>query len=107
MEIQECVETAIRKAISELLVSIDSQRFSEIMARAATLEFLKKKPLLTPGEVNQLYGIPVATLSTWRSRGVGPDYVKAEGSIFYKNCQIAKWLDKCEVHINVPHKPSG
>lgn len=91
------MESAIRKAISGLLDSIDSQQFSEIMARAATIEFLKKKPLLTPGEVNQLYGIPVATLATWRSRGLGPDYVKAEGSIFYKNSQIAKWLDRCEV----------
>lgn len=97
MEIQECVEIAIRNAISELLVSIDSQQFSEIMTRAATLEFLKKKPLLTPSEVNKLYGISMATLATWRSRGLGPDYIKAEGNVFYKNSQIAKWLDKCEV----------
>lgn len=97
MEIQEYVETAICKAISELLLSIDSQQFSEIMEHAAKLEFLKKKPLLTPGEVNQLYGISVATLATWRSSGLGPDYIKAEGNVFYKNSQIAKWLDKCEV----------
>lgn len=97
MEIQECVESAIRKALSELLASLDSQQFSEIMTRAATLELLKKKPLLTPSEVNQLYGIPVATLATGRSRGLDPDYVKAEESIFYKNCQIAKWLDKYEI----------
>lgn len=100
MEIQECVENAIRKAVSELLASVDSQQFSEIMARAATLEFLKKKPLLTPSEVNQLYGISVATLATWRSRGLGPDYIKAEGNVFYKNSQIVKWLDKCEVKNN-------
>lgn len=98
MEIQECVESAIRKALSELLASLDSKQFSEIMSRVATLEFLKKKPLLTPSEVNQLYGIPVAPLATWRSRGLGPDYVKAEGNVFYKNSQIAKWLDKCEIH---------
>lgn len=103
MEIQECVETAIRNAISELLASIDSYQFSEIMVRAATLEYLKNKPLLTPSEVKQLYGISMATLATWRSRGLGPDYVKAEGSIFYKNSQIVKWLEKCEVRNQIKH----
>ena len=97
MEIQECVENAIRKAVAELLAGIDCQQFGIIMAHAANLELLKKKPILTPAEVSQLYGIPSTTLATWRSRGLGPDYVKAEGSIFYKNSQIMKWLDKCEV----------
>lgn len=99
MEIQECVENAIRKAVAELLAGIDCQQFGIIMAHAANLELLKKKPILTPVEVNQLYGISVATLATWRSRGLGPDYIKAEGNVFYKNNQIEKWLDKCEVHL--------
>lgn len=99
MEIQDCVENAIRQAVAELLASINCQQFGEILVRAATLEFLKKKPLLTPSEVNQLYGIPVATLATWRSRSLGPDYVKAEGNVFYKNSQIAEWLHKCEIKV--------
>lgn len=99
MEIQECVENAIRKAVTELLASIDSHQFSEILNRVATLEFLKKKPLLSPAEVTKLYGIPMATLATWRSRGLGPDYIKAEGNVYYRNSQIVKWLDKCEIKV--------
>ena len=32
--------------------------------------------LLTPKEVSESTGLALATLATWRSRGIGPPYVK-------------------------------
>lgn len=100
MEIQDCIESAIRKSLSDLLATVDSQEVAGILAKSAHLELLKKKPVLTSAEVSELYGIPVATLATWRTRRIGPDYIKAEGSIFYKNSQVENWLSRCEVRIS-------
>ena len=44
-----------------------------------------------------LYGIPVSTLATWRSRAKGPNYTKLEGSVFYTAKQIEKWIVANEI----------
>ena len=58
---------------------------------------LRKQPLLSPEEVSLLYGIPVSTLSTWRSRDKGPNYTKLEGSVFYTAKQMEKWIAANEI----------
>jgi hypothetical protein len=52
----------------------------EALAPVGRLEMLKCKPYLSPKEVSELYGISALSLSTWRSRGGGPDYMQP-----YKN----------------------
>lgn len=56
-----------------------------------------KKMLLTTQEVSDLTGIPVATLTTWRSRKQGPRYVKFPKGVFYRPDTLRKYFESCEV----------
>lgn len=99
MDMQQCIEQAIKASLADLLTHVGGKELALLLESMAKLELLKKKPLLTPADVSILYGIPTATLSTWRSRAIGPDFVKAEGSIFYTHKQIERWLARNEVKV--------
>ena len=40
----------------------------------------------------RLLCVTVATLSTWRSRGLGPDYVRIGKVVFYRDCDLEAFL---------------
>lgn len=58
------------------------------------LEKLKRKPFITPKEVEALYGISRATLKAWRKDGKGPQYKQlyGNGSVFYTHEEIRKFI---------------
>jgi hypothetical protein len=63
---------------------------------AERLEVLKRRELLTEGEVEELYGIPRASLNSMRSRGQGPAYItRGEGGrrIGYRHRDVQAYLD--------------
>lgn len=49
---------------------------------------------LTPRQLSEKTGFPVATFAAWRSRGKGPKYLKIEGRIFYLKRDVQAWLDE-------------
>ena len=57
---------------------------------------LKEKLLLTEKEVEELYGIPVATLQEWRkarySGSCGPQYWKKANRIYYSHAAIMEFM---------------
>ena len=69
----------------------------ETLLQCARLQQVRAKKLLSPADVAALYGIPPATLATWRCRGVGPDFIKAESSVYYLPEQVDAWLRRCAV----------
>lgn len=97
MELEQYLKNAFQDVCADLLGNIMNSDMEDILKQTAKLEFLRKKPLLSSADVANLYGIPTATLATWRSRGMGPDYTKAEGSVFYTHQQIERWIAKNEV----------
>ena len=99
MDIQDCIQNAIRVVLGDLLANVGGVELAAKLEQAASLELLRKKALLTPAEVSALYGIPTATLATWRSRALGPNYTKAEGSIYYTHQQIERWIACNEVRL--------
>ena len=99
MDINELILNAVQSAFGELLLSVGGDAVQQQLEIAAQREALRKKPLLTPEDVFQLYGIPVSTLATWRSRNKGPNYTKLEGSIFYTAKQIEKWIAASEITV--------
>lgn len=99
MDIQKCIENAVSASLAGLLEHVGGKELAGLLEAMARLELLKKKPLLTPADVSALYGIPTATLATWRSRALGPDYVKAEGSVFYTHQQMERWIARNEVKL--------
>lgn len=71
----------------------------EVLAPVARLETLKAKPHLTPKEVKALYGIPTQSLSTWRCRGGGPDFIQPykNGPVFYTHEAIKAFQSRNKV----------
>jgi excisionase family DNA binding protein len=47
--------------------------------------------LVTPDEFAAELGIPVKTLAEWRSRGIGPAYVKVGRHVRYRREAIDEW----------------
>lgn len=64
---------------------------------ARELEILKRKRLLTPEEVEKLYGLKAGTLRNKRGSGVGPVYIQesAGKTVYYEHEAIQRYLDKC------------
>ena len=61
--------------------------------------------LLTPMQVSGITGQAVATLTTWRCRGIGPPFVKIGRKVFYKANSLQQWIDSRErVMDNEPTK---
>lgn len=57
---------------------------------------------MPPAEVSAvLDGIPEKTLADWRSRGIGPAFIKVGRHIRYRPADIEKWLASRVTRTNV------
>jgi predicted DNA-binding transcriptional regulator AlpA len=54
---------------------------------------LKPQPLGSSAEVAEVLGIPEKTLREWRSRGIGPEYLKVGRYVRYRWSAVNAWLD--------------
>lgn len=97
MSIEASIEKAIRESLADLLANVGGDELRETLLQCARLQQVRAKKLLSPADVAALYGIPPATLATWRCRGVGPDFIKAESSVYYLPEQVDAWLRRCAV----------
>lgn len=52
-----------------------------------------RRPLATPEEVSEHYGIPMATLYQWRHRGTGPRSAKIGRHIRYRWVDVDAYFD--------------
>ncbi len=52
--------------------------------------------VLTTRQVSEMYQIPETTLSKWRSRKIGPRFIKAGRKVLYKQTEIEKFLEDNE-----------
>lgn len=61
------------------------------------LEILKRKELLTPDEVEQLYGLNARTMANKRGHGRGPSYIQEYrgGPVFYEHGAIRDYIRLC------------
>ena len=48
--------------------------------------------LLTTAAVSELTSIPMGTLRYWRAQGIGPAWVKLEGSIRYREEDVLEYI---------------
>lgn len=79
------------QAINQLLEAI-----SDAVLKTARMETLRMKPLLSPSEVEEFYGVNARTLAFKRSRGGGPDYIQEEehGLVFYRHSDIEAYINR-------------
>ena len=90
-------ENALRKIISQEIGAAIAPMAEKMFREVTEMELLKRRPLLTPAEVQKVYGIIASTLATKRCRGGGPDYIKegnASSGVLYRSADIERWLDK-------------
>ncbi len=58
----------------------------------------KPDPLLTAEELAVELKKPPKTLAEWRSKRIGPDFLKLEnGSVRYERKAVDEWLARCRV----------
>lgn len=64
--------------------------------RSATFHDLPRvADLLTPDQVAEGLGVSTKTLTNWRSRSVGPAYVRVAGRVFYTlGAYTEYWLEQ-------------
>ncbi|MDR1109552.1 MAG: hypothetical protein LBP92_02365 [Deltaproteobacteria bacterium] len=89
---------ALQKVIVKILgeavdAALAEMRSGALALRADAMAALKAREYLKAGEVEMLYGIKAGALSNWRSRGLGPPYVRCEGTILYRAADIEGYLD--------------
>ena len=57
----------------------------------------KPQALGTGAEVAEVLGIPEKTLTEWRCRGIGPEYLKVGRYVRYRWSAVNAWLATREV----------
>ncbi len=48
--------------------------------------------LMTPKDTAAFLGVAVASLSDWRVKGIGPDFVKVGACVRYRRSALEAWL---------------
>jgi hypothetical protein len=56
-----------------------------------------KLSLMTPESVSTVLQVPPSRLARWRSKGVGPDYVKIEGRVLYSMDAVVDFINRSTV----------
>jgi excisionase family DNA binding protein len=49
--------------------------------------------LLSPTELADYFGIPIATIYQWRHRGVGPRGMRVGKHLRYRRSDVEQWLE--------------
>src|SRR5690242_17733773 len=60
--------------------------------------------LLTPEEVAEMTGLALSTLATWRSRSVGPSYLKLGRKPYYREQDLHAWISGRVEVTNTEHR---
>lgn len=47
--------------------------------------------MLSPHDLAERLGVPLATLARWRSQGTGPRYLKVGRHVRYRIADVEKW----------------
>lgn len=53
---------------------------------------MTNEPLATPTEVAEYLGLALVTLSKWRQRGRGPQWLKIGNSVRYDWAEVRRWV---------------
>jgi len=51
------------------------------------------RELLSPADLADELGVPTGTLADWRSRGIGPAYLRIGKHARYRRADVDRWLD--------------
>ncbi len=60
---------------------------------AATATVAVPAALLSAEDLAQYFGVPLATVYAWNSRGTGPRRVRVGRHVRYRTSDVERWLD--------------
>jgi excisionase family DNA binding protein len=63
-------------------------------AEVKGLAKVMEEPLMTPREVADFLGLPIATLQTWRAKRSGPRGYRVGKHVRYRREDVEAWLEK-------------
>jgi hypothetical protein len=66
----------------------------------------RNSELFKPQTAAEIIGVQVGTLAAWRYRGIGPEFVRLNRSVYYPARSLAAFL-KALPRGGVPAKPGG
>lgn len=72
---------------------------AQLRAEIARAAGAMPAPLATPEEVAAVLGIPELTLTNWRTRKEGPDYVPVGRHVRYRWSSVIAWLEGREIKL--------
>ena len=61
---------------------------------AETHEVLRHKGLLSPEQLAEYLGVPLATVYRWRARKTGPRGLRVGRHVRYRWADVQAWLDR-------------
>ena len=53
--------------------------------------------IMTPSEAARALGLSIFTLNKWRSRKIGPAYIKLGGAVRYRKSDLLAFLEESRV----------
>jgi hypothetical protein len=62
------------------------------LALAAVSNERREMKLLTTKSLSEMLSVPVGTIRYWRNVGVGPSWIKLEGSIRYVEEEVLRYI---------------
>jgi excisionase family DNA binding protein len=51
------------------------------------------KPLMSPTDLADLFGVPVSTIYQWKYRGIGPTPYRIGKHLRYKSEEVQAWIE--------------
>jgi hypothetical protein len=64
------------------------------LAQGAGEALLRRRlGVLDQHELSGLLGVDSRTVSTWRTKGVGPAFIKVGNRVMYREADVTRWLD--------------
>ncbi len=69
-------------------------RFVGTSVSCATRSVLKNMKLLTTKAVSEMLSVPEGTIRYWRKVGLGPPWLKLEGSIRYAQEDVMRYIER-------------
>ena len=83
---------SVKEMLAESLLSYDNDR--ELRSTSKPPLPMGLATLLTPQQLSAYLDTPLNTLAQWRSRGLGPRYIKWGHKIRYDQADVVAWLEE-------------
>lgn len=84
---EQTMDQSFEKKLQQLICKVLTDQLQGLVPASQTDD-----NLLTSKQLAKLLGVKTQTVSVWRTKGIGPAYVKAIDSVRYRYGDVKTWL---------------